>query len=310
MSGLSKNTDSSVIPKKSLSRIMRDKRMIQLHPLHKDRIYVIHDPDDVRITRACIIGPEGTPYENGMYLFELTFPNNYPYSPPKAVYYTNDGDRRMHPNFYTSGKVCVSIIGTWSGPGWTSCQSLSSVLLTFQSLMTENPLWQEPGFDGEKTTRNNNYNRAIEHENIRIGILKMIKSPPKGFACFRDIMKAHLVAHEKQIIKFCDDRMNLNSTNVSSPHIYHFNVDLDYTNLKEKLQKFYQSQKLCKLPVKLEKDLAKALELIPSEYTTLKEVAMACKGSINTELTWLLTFLDIRGQIERNVKGEIKKIGY
>jgi len=35
---------------------------------------------------------------------------------------------------------------TWSGPGWTPAQSLSSVLVSIQSLMNEKPYHNEPGF--------------------------------------------------------------------------------------------------------------------------------------------------------------------
>jgi ubiquitin-conjugating enzyme E2 Z len=34
-------------------------------------------------------------------------------------------------------QVCLSILGTWEGPGWSASNSLGSVLLSIQSLMTE-----------------------------------------------------------------------------------------------------------------------------------------------------------------------------
>ena len=43
------------------------------------------------------------------------------------------------------GKVCLSILGTWSGPKWTSIMDITTVLLTLQSLLDENPLHHEPG---------------------------------------------------------------------------------------------------------------------------------------------------------------------
>ena len=36
---------------------------------------------------------------------------------------------------------------TWSGPAWSPAQSLSSVLISIQSLMNENPYHNEPGFE-------------------------------------------------------------------------------------------------------------------------------------------------------------------
>ena len=93
-----------------------------------------------------IIGPKDTPYENGYYLFHFKYPKNYPYSPPKVTYHTNNGVTRFNPNLYRNGKVCISILNTWKGEQWTSCQNIRSVLLTLVTLLNENPLTNEPGY--------------------------------------------------------------------------------------------------------------------------------------------------------------------
>lgn len=36
---------------------------------------------------------------------------------------------------------------TWTGPAWSPAQCISSVLISIQSLMTENPYHNEPGFE-------------------------------------------------------------------------------------------------------------------------------------------------------------------
>ena len=58
---------------------------------------------------------------------------------------TGGGKVRFNPNLYRDGKVCLSILGTWAGPGWSPAQSLSSVLLSIQSLMNARPYHNEPG---------------------------------------------------------------------------------------------------------------------------------------------------------------------
>ena len=40
---------------------------------------IIPDNNNMQVVRVLILGPEDTPYENGFYFFEITFPNNYPY---------------------------------------------------------------------------------------------------------------------------------------------------------------------------------------------------------------------------------------
>ena len=58
---------------------------------------------------AIIFGPENTIYQYGVYIFHFKFPSNYPFSPPKVTYHTNDGITRFHPNLYRNGKVCLSL---------------------------------------------------------------------------------------------------------------------------------------------------------------------------------------------------------
>ena len=78
-------------------------------------------------------------------MFEFKFPANYPVSPPKLTYLTNDGSTRFHPNLYRNGKVCLSVLNTWRGEGWTSCQTIRSILLILVTLFHNKPLLNEPG---------------------------------------------------------------------------------------------------------------------------------------------------------------------
>jgi ubiquitin-protein ligase len=58
---------------------------------------------------------------------------------------TNDGSTRYNPNLYKCGKVCVSILNTWSGDKWSACQTINSILLTLCSLLNNMPFLNEPG---------------------------------------------------------------------------------------------------------------------------------------------------------------------
>ncbi|XP_071930055.1 ubiquitin-conjugating enzyme E2 7 isoform X2 [Coffea arabica] len=53
-----------------------------------------------------IIGPPDTLYEGGFFNAIMSFPQNYPNSPP-TVKFTSE---IWHPNVYTDGKVCISIL--------------------------------------------------------------------------------------------------------------------------------------------------------------------------------------------------------
>lgn len=63
-----------------------------------------------------IRGPEKTPYAGGLFLFDVKLPQTYPLQPPLCHYYSYCDDR-LNPNLYEDGKVCLSLLGTWSGHG-------------------------------------------------------------------------------------------------------------------------------------------------------------------------------------------------
>ena len=70
-------------------RLLRDVADIMKNNLSSQGIYYIHDEENILKGYAMIFGPGDTPYENGVYFFNLTFPPNYPYSPPTLKYLTN-----------------------------------------------------------------------------------------------------------------------------------------------------------------------------------------------------------------------------
>ena len=61
-----------------------------------------------------IEGPSNTPYEDGLFFFEVQLPNDYPTTPP-VFHYVSFCSDRLNPNLYEDGKVCVSLLGTWTG---------------------------------------------------------------------------------------------------------------------------------------------------------------------------------------------------
>ena len=110
-------------------------------------IYYWIDDTNARNGKAMIFGPEDTPYAFCPLVFELKCPQDYPFSSPTVGFLTSDGVTRFHPNLYVAGKVCLSILGTWQGPKWTAALTISTVLLSIQSLLEKNPIVNEPGWE-------------------------------------------------------------------------------------------------------------------------------------------------------------------
>jgi ubiquitin-conjugating enzyme E2 Z len=188
----------------NIKRIHRDIREYTKSSLREQGIFCVFDDTDITHVRAMIVGPEDTPYAYGYYLFDVHFPANYPFEPPKVAYMTRRGRTRFHPNLYANSKVCLSILNTWIGPGWTSAQTLSSVLLTIQSILTKDPLTNEPGFEVRKTPtekRHANYETMVTYENYRTAILEMMEKPPPGFEAFIPIMQQCFIVNADNIQK-------------------------------------------------------------------------------------------------------------
>ena len=125
------------IPRDNAKRLLKDIKSIMKDPLHQEGIYYKHDETDMMKGYAMIVGPRDTIYENGFYFFDFIFPNDYPYSPPKLEWNKTEYIR-FHPNFYKNGKVCISLLNTWPGDPWTSCQSIRSILITLSMYLIIN----------------------------------------------------------------------------------------------------------------------------------------------------------------------------
>jgi ubiquitin-conjugating enzyme E2 Z len=165
---------TTFISKETINRLLKDVRHIIINPLTDQGIYYIHDDSDMLKGYAMIVGPSETPYFGGFYFFEISYPYDYPHSPPKVKYCTNSNGIRFNPNLYTCGKVCVSLLNTWRGDQWTSCQSISTVLLTLCTLLCSNPLLNEPGVDKNHSDMKN-YNEIIEYSNLSIAVCDIVR---------------------------------------------------------------------------------------------------------------------------------------
>lgn len=114
-------------------------KKIQSEPV--EGIFVELNNDNLFEWRVFIEGPKDTFYENGIFQLLMKFPNDYPMSPP-VVQFTSEF---WHPNVYTDGKVCISILhppghdemsGELPEERWLPTQTVTTILLSIISLLS------------------------------------------------------------------------------------------------------------------------------------------------------------------------------
>ncbi|KAG1960364.1 (E3-independent) E2 ubiquitin-conjugating enzyme UBE2O-like [Pimephales promelas] len=152
------------------------KEMALLATSLPDGIMVKTFEDRMDLFSAFIKGPNRTPYEDGLFLFDIQLPNIYPAVPP-LFRYLSQCSGRLNPNLYDNGKVCVSLLGTWIGKGterWTSKSSLLQVLISIQGLILVNePYYNEAGFDSDRGLQEGYENSRCYNE---MALIKMVQS--------------------------------------------------------------------------------------------------------------------------------------
>lgn len=89
---------------------------------------------------------------------------------------------RFNPNLYNCGKVCLSLLGTWSGETWNpEVSSMSQVINSILFLIfVEEPYFNEPGYQSTQgtprgETASNAYNAVIKQATLQYGYLDHFK---------------------------------------------------------------------------------------------------------------------------------------
>ncbi|GLT86897.1 hypothetical protein SLE2022_050070 [Rubroshorea leprosula] len=177
-----------------------------------DTIFVRVCESRMDLLRAIIIGPSGTPYHDGLFVFDCLFPPKYPNEPPMVYYYS--GGLRLNPNLYNCGKVCLSLLGTWHGNNtemWVPGQStMLQVLVSIQALiLNAKPFFNEPGFDssypgaeGEK--KSNHYNEEVFILSLKT-MIYTLRRPPEHF---QDFVVGHFRSQAHDILVACSAYAN------------------------------------------------------------------------------------------------------
>ncbi|GAA5955577.1 hypothetical protein JCM8115_006794 [Rhodotorula mucilaginosa] len=144
------------------------------------------------LLRCLIIGPLDTPFQNAPFLFDVYLsPAKFPSDPPQVYFHSWATGARVSPNLYVEGKVCLSLLGTWSGDkteNWSGARSsILQVFVSIQALiMVENPYFTEPGFEKQIGTPEATAASELYNERTlvltRAFVKRACEYPPSNFA--------------------------------------------------------------------------------------------------------------------------------
>ncbi|KAM4750591.1 ubiquitin-conjugating enzyme E2O isoform 2-T2 [Anableps anableps] len=190
------------------------KEMALLATSLPDGIMVKTFEDRMDLFSALIKGPTRTPYEDGLFLFDIQLPNIYPAVPP-LFRYLSQCSGRLNPNLYDNGKVCVSLLGTWIGKGterWTSKSSLLQVLISIQGLILVNePYYNEAGFDSDRGLQEGYENSRCYNE---MALIKMVQSMTQllqnPVEVFKQEIQEHFVSSGWRLVHRLEAWLELN----------------------------------------------------------------------------------------------------
>jgi len=133
-------------------------------------------------------GPEGTPYQGGVFEARMYFPQDYPMSPP-TLYVISEF---WHPNVFKDGKVCISILhspgndplsGELPEERWLPTQTVATIMLSFQSMLSDPNLSSPANIDASvmwrdnRKTFNEKVAKLVEQANLRVPKYIVIPHP-------------------------------------------------------------------------------------------------------------------------------------
>lgn len=212
--GKFKFTPNAGFNKATIRRLQKEyiSLMKDLPVYYESSIFVRINEEDNRCLKVLITGPNDTPYDSGVFIFDVFVGDEYPKNSPKMLF-LNTGNKRFNPNLYNCGKVCLSLLGTWSGHGgekWNpNTSTLQQLFISVQSqILIDEPFYNEPGYETTYNSvdgklKSKKYNNNIKLYTLTHAMYDLLKDP-KLYPEFTDVIKAHFTLKKDYIKNLCD----------------------------------------------------------------------------------------------------------
>lgn len=196
-------------PKGRIPYLMKE--MASMSTSLPEGIFVKASSETPGLMKCLIVGPDDTPYENGLFEFDIGAGIDYPDRPPQVWFRGNhNGYADMNPNLHRDGKVCLSLLGTFDGPPeskWQSRKStILSVLVSIQGMILNAEPWRnEPGngFATDKTAMKISRLYTLDRMalTVRFAILPWLTDRRWWGGIWKDIVRTHFKMHREKVLK-------------------------------------------------------------------------------------------------------------
>ncbi|OKL57871.1 hypothetical protein UA08_06671 [Talaromyces atroroseus] len=104
-------------------------------------------------------------YQDQVFRLKFTFSSRYPIEPPEVVFVklppSSSTPRTVpiHPHIYSNGFICLDLL---SSAGWSPVQTVESVCMSIQSMLTANSRNERPPDDDDFVARNKRRPRDVD----------------------------------------------------------------------------------------------------------------------------------------------------
>ncbi|CAK4034136.1 Hypothetical predicted protein [Lecanosticta acicola] len=193
---------TTCLPAMRMKKLVKDQKLLASELQSAGGIFVRYCSSRPDMMKILMVGPQDTPYENGLFEFDLWCPGDYPSVPPRMHFRTTGrGTVRFNPNLYTDGKVCLSLLGTW-GNQWNPAESsIFQVLLSIRSMIfCPEPYCNEPGYEKEYGSEASKvYTGHVRPATVRHAMLDWM-DPERCPQMWREVVQKHFQHKEEAIL--------------------------------------------------------------------------------------------------------------
>jgi len=124
----------------AVARLQKELKELTKNPVEGFKVELVDDANLFE-WRVYIQGPPGTDFESGIFKAIMTFPEDYPNSPPGMKFISDI----WHPNVYPDGRVCISILHLPDPMNeqereeetWRPIQTVESILVSVTSMLSD-----------------------------------------------------------------------------------------------------------------------------------------------------------------------------